>query len=126
MLKGFKEFIMRGNVIDLAVGLVIGVAFGAVVKSFVDDVLMAFIGGVFGSPNFNDLMLSVGSGVVFYGRFITALFNFLLVAAAVYFVVIVPMNKLAERRAKGGDEDIEPTNIEKMVALLEQIANQKS
>lgn len=97
MLKGFKEFIMRGNVIDLAVGLVIGVAFGAVVKSFVDDVLMAFIGGVFGSPNFNDLTLSVGSGVVFYGRFITALFNFLLVAAAVYFVVIVPMNKLAEQ-----------------------------
>ena len=126
MLKGFKEFIMRGNVIDLAVGLVIGVAFGAVVKSFVDDVLMAFIGAVFGSPNFNDLTLSVGSGVVFYGRFITALLNFLLVAAAVYFVVIVPMNKLAERRAKGGDEDIEPTNEEKMVALLEQIANQKS
>ena len=126
MLKGFKEFIMRGNVIDLAVGLVIGVAFGAVVKSFVDDVLMAFIGGVFGSPNFNDLTLSVGSGVVFYGRFITALLNFVLVAAAVYFVVVVPMNKLAERRAKGGDEDIEPTNEEKMVALLEQIANQKS
>lgn len=126
MLKGFKEFIMRGNVIDLAVGLVIGVAFGAVVKSFVDDVLMAFIGGVFGSPNFNDLTLSVGSGVVFYGRFITALLNFLLVAAAVYFVVVVPMNKLAERRAKGGDEDIELTNEEKMVALLEQIANQKS
>ena len=126
MLKGFKEFIMRGNVIDLAVGLVIGVAFGAVVKSFVDDVLMAFIGAVFGSPNFNDLTLSVGSGVVFYGRFITALLNFVLVAAAVYFVVIVPMNKLAERRAKGGDEDIEPTNEEKMVALLEQIANQKS
>lgn len=126
MLKGFKEFIMRGNVIDLAVGLVIGVAFGAVVKSFVDDVLMAFIGAVFGSPNFNDLTLSVGSGVVFYGRFITALLNFVLVAAAVYFVVIVPMNKLAERRSKGGDDDIEPTNEEKMVALLEQIANQKS
>ena len=126
MLKGFKEFIMRGNVIDLAVGLVIGVAFGAVVKSFVDDVLMAFIGAVFGSPNFNDLTLSVGSGVVFYGRFITALLNFVLVAAAVYFVVVVLMNKLAERRSKGGDEDIELTNEEKMVALLEQIANQKS
>lgn len=125
MIKGFKEFILRGNVIDLAVGIVIGAAFSAVVTSFVDNVLMAFIGAVFGEPNFNELILGVGDGEVMYGAFLTALVGFLLVAAAVYFAVVVPMNMLAERRARGQEDDVEPTNEERMVALLEQIANQR-
>lgn len=125
MIKGFKEFILRGNVIDLAVGIVIGAAFSAVVTSFVDNVLMAFIGAVFGEPNFNELILGVGDGEVMYGAFLTALVGFLLVAAAVYFAVVAPMNILAERRARGQETDVEPTNEERMVALLEQIANQR-
>jgi len=125
VIKGFKEFILRGNVIDLAVGIVIGAAFSAVVTSFVDNVLMAFIGAVFGEPNFNELILSVGDGKVMYGAFLTALVGFLLVAAAVYFAVVAPMNILAERRARGQETDVEPTNEERMVALLEQIANQR-
>ena len=125
MIKGFKEFILRGNVIDLAVGIVIGAAFSAVVTSFVDNVLMAFIGAVFGEPNFNELILGVGDGEVMYGSFLTALVGFLLVAAAVYFAVVAPMNILAERRARGQETDVEPTNEERMVALLEQIANQR-
>jgi large conductance mechanosensitive channel len=125
MVKGFKEFILRGNVVDLAVGIVVGAAFGAVVTSFVNDVLMAFIGAVVGKPSFNDLTLTIGDGVIFYGRFLTALVNFLLIALAVYFVVVLPMNKLAERRARGQEGDVELTNEEKMVALLEQIAQQK-
>ncbi len=125
MIKGFKEFILRGNVVDLAVGIVIGAAFSAVVNSFVNDVLMAFIGAVFGQPNFNDLVLDVGDGQVMYGSFLTALVSFLLVAAAVYFVVVMPMNMLAERRSRGQETDVEPTNEERMVALLEQIANQQ-
>ena len=94
MIKGFKEFIMQGNVVDLAVGIVIGAAFGAVVNSFVNDVLMAFIGAIFGEPNFNSLVWEVGDGKVMYGSFLTALVSFLIVAAAIYFVVVVPMNHL--------------------------------
>jgi large conductance mechanosensitive channel len=122
MLKGFKEFISRGNMVDLAVGVVIGGAFGAVITSFTNDILMAIIGAVIGKPNFNSLTFALGDATVAYGKFLTALLNFLLIAVSIYFFVVVPMNKLAERRAKGeGDED--PTNEERMVQLLEQIAS---
>jgi large conductance mechanosensitive channel len=103
MLKGFKEFILRGNVVDMAVGIVIGVAFGAVIKSFVDDILMQIIAAIVGKPSFADLSFSIGKGVIMYGSFLNALISFLLVAAALYFVVVMPLNKLAERRAKGAD-----------------------
>ena len=82
MLDGFKKFIMRGNVVDLAVGIVIGAAFTVVINSFVNDVLMAIIGAIFGKPNFNDLTFTVGDGVVYYGRFLTALLSFIITAAA--------------------------------------------
>ncbi len=122
MVKGFKEFISRGNMVDLAVGVVIGGAFGAVITSFTNDILMAIIGAIIGKPNFNSLTFALGDATIAYGKFLTALLNFVLIAASVYFFVVVPMNKMAERRAKGeGDE--EPTNEERMVALLEQIAS---
>jgi large conductance mechanosensitive channel len=121
VIKGFREFIMRGNVVDLAVGVVIGAAFGAVVKSFTDNVLMAFVGAIFGTPNFGDKVLTVGDGKIAYGLFLNDLITFLLTAAAVYFVVVLPMNAWAKRRASGED-DAEPTNEEKVIALLEQIA----
>jgi len=122
MIKGFRDFVVRGNVVDLAVGIVIGAAFGAVVNSFVDDVLMAVVGAVFGEPNFNNLVLSIGDGQVLYGRFLTVLVTFLLTAAAIYFVVVAPMNALNERRARGQETEPELTNEEKMVLLLEEIA----
>jgi large conductance mechanosensitive channel len=121
VIKGFREFIMRGNVVDLAVGVVIGAAFGAVVKSFTDNVLMAIVGAIFGTPNFGDKVLDLGDGKVLYGLFLNDLITFVLTAAAVYFAVVVPMNALAKRRASGED-DAEPTNEEKVIALLEQIA----
>jgi len=125
MLKGFKEFIMRGNVVDLAVGIVIGAAFGTVVTSFVDDVLMALIGAIVGEPNFNELTFTVGDGIVYYGRFLTALVSFLIVAAALYFVVVMPMNMLAERRKRGQADEEELANDEKMVLLLQQLVDQQ-
>lgn len=121
MIKGFKEFISRGNMVDLAVGVVIGGAFGAVITSFTNDILMAIIGAIIGQPNFNSLTFALGDATIAYGKFLTALLNFVLIAASVYFFVVVPMNKMAERRAK--DDDAEPTNEEKMVSLLEQIAS---
>ena len=122
MIKGFKEFIMRGNVIDLAVGVVIGAAFGALVtqltKSFIEPVIKLIGGGGELGGTFTV------DGVVFdYGAFINAAITFLLTAAAVYFLVVLPYNTLRERRSAGQETEVEPTNEEKMVALLEQIAS---
>ena len=99
MLKGFKEFIMKGNVVDLAVAVVIGTAFAAVVNALVNNVLMPFIAGLVGSPNFNSFLLwNFRGNEVAFGVLLTAIVNFLLVAAAIYFVIVVPMNHLIERR----------------------------
>ena len=106
MLKGFREFILRGNVVDLAVAVVIGAAFGAVVKAFVDNILTPIIAAVFGKPDFSNLVFTVNGSAFRYGLFINALISFLLIAAAVYFVVVLPMNKLAERRARGADPTV--------------------
>jgi len=106
MFKGFREFIMRGNVIDLAVAVVIGAAFGAVVKAFVDNILTPIIAAVFGKPDFSNLVFTVNGSAFRYGLFINALISFLLIAAAIYFVVVLPMNKLAERRARGADPTV--------------------
>jgi large conductance mechanosensitive channel len=106
MIKGFRDFILRGNVVDLAVAVVIGAAFGAVVKSFVDDILMQIIAAIFGQPNFSSLTFEIGKGVIKYGSFLNAVISFLLIAAAIYFFVVVPLNKLAERRAKGADPTV--------------------
>jgi large conductance mechanosensitive channel len=103
MFKGFREFIMRGNVVDLAVAVVIGAAFGAVVKAFVDNILTPIIAAVFGQPDFGNLVFTVNGSVFRYGLFINALISFLLIALAIYYIVVMPMNKLAERRARGAD-----------------------
>jgi len=103
MIKGFRDFILRGNVIDLAVAVVIGAAFGVVIKSFVDDILMQIIAAIGGQPDFSTLSFTIGEGVIRYGAFLNALISFLLIAAAIYFIVVLPMNKLAERRARGAD-----------------------
>ena len=95
MISGFRDFILRGNVIDLAVAVVIGVAFGAVVTSFVADILTPLLGLV-GVPDFRDAAWTVGNAEVRYGLFLNALITLLLIAAAIYFFVVVPVN-----RAKG-------------------------
>ena len=105
MFKGFREFVMRGNVVDLAVAVVIGAAFGAVVKAFVDNIITPIIAAIFGKPDFSGLIFTINGSVFRYGLFINALISFLLVAAAIYYVVVMPMNKLAERRARGADPE---------------------
>ncbi len=100
MLKGFKQFLLRGNVVDLAVGVVIGGAFGAVVASFVKDLLTPFISALVGKPNFSYLVLEINGAKITYGEFLNALISFLLVASAVYFFVVVPVNALMSRAKK--------------------------
>ncbi len=101
MFKGFKEFILRGNVIDLAVAVVIGVAFGAVVTSFVGDVLTPLIAAIVGKPDFSAFVATLNGSQIKYGLFLNALISFLLVAAAVYFTMVAPMNAWKARRARG-------------------------
>ena len=105
MLTEFKKFALRGNVVDLAVGVVLGVAFNAVVQSVVDGVIMPAIAGVFGQPDFGALTVGLGEGVIRYGDVLTALMSFLLVALAL-FVVVQGMNRIAGKR------DGEPRNRE--------------
>jgi large conductance mechanosensitive channel len=102
MFSGFREFIMRGNVIDLAVAVVIGAAFGTVVASFVADILTPLL-GLIGVPDFSSASLTVGEAEVRYGRFLNALLAFLLVAAAIYLFIVKPMNLLEERRQAGAE-----------------------
>lgn len=97
MIREFRDFVLRGNVIDLAVGIVIGAAFGAIVSSFVADVLTPLL-GVLGLPDFTRAVVNVGSAEIRYGLFLNALITFLLVAAAIFFFVVKPMNRLAAER----------------------------
>lgn len=100
MLSGFKQFILRGNVVDLAVGVVIGAAFGSVVTAFTTDLLTPFIAALIGKPDFSAVNFTVGTAVFKLGDFLNALVSFLLVAAAVYFFVMTPINALIARTRK--------------------------
>jgi large conductance mechanosensitive channel len=103
MLKGFKAFILRGNVVDLAVAVVIGAAFGAVITAFVADIITPLIGAIFGKSDFSKLTFTINKSHFLYGSFINAVIAFVLIAAAIYFIIVVPMNAMAARRAKGED-----------------------
>jgi large conductance mechanosensitive channel len=104
MLRDFKAFILRGNVVDLAVGIVIGAAFTAVITAFVADVLTPLI-SIPGKTNFASLHFMVGGGVFYYGKVLNALVSFILVAAAVFFLVVRPLNALVARRRKGQEAE---------------------
>jgi large conductance mechanosensitive channel len=100
MVQEFRDFIMRGNVIDLAVAVVIGAAFGAVVTSFVENILTPLL-GIIGVPNFDNLSFQLGQATVKYGLFLNALISFLLIALAIFLFVVKPMNMLEARRQAG-------------------------
>jgi large conductance mechanosensitive channel len=96
MLKGFRDFVLRGNVLDLAVGVIIGVAFGAVVTSLVENIVTPLIGAIFGQPDF----IAITLGPLKIGLFLNAVVSFLLIALALYFFIIVPMNTVMARFKK--------------------------
>lgn len=101
MLKGFKAFLMRGNVVDLAVAVVIGAAFGAVIDALVKDLLTPLIAAVAGKPDFSAIQFTVNQSRFLVGDFLNAVISFVFVAAGIYFFVVTPMNMLAERRRRG-------------------------
>lgn len=99
MLKEFKAFLLRGNVVDLAVAVVIGIAFGAVIAALVADIITPLIAAIFGSHDFSALTFTINNSTFLYGAFINAVVAFVLVAAAIFFVVVKPMNALNACRA---------------------------
>lgn len=122
MLQGFKDFIMKGNVIDLAVAVIIGAAFSKIVNALVESVLMPFVSALFQAPDFDSFaVLTLNNNDIKFGVLLTAIVNFLLVAAAVYFAIVLPMNKMIERRNRrlGIEPEAEP--VAEDVALLTEI-----
>ena len=120
MLKGFKDFISRGNVVELAVGVIIGAAFKNIVDALVDGIINPLIAAVIGKPDFSDAFILTLNGTdVKFGLLITAVINFLLMALAIYFCIVVPMNALNARRKKAKEDA--PKEISDEVKLLTEI-----
>ncbi|MBB5872455.1 large conductance mechanosensitive channel [Allocatelliglobosispora scoriae] len=120
MLKGFRDFVMRGNVVDLAVGVVIGAAFTTVVTSFTDSFLKPLIGLVGATGPLGAVIKLPGAGPdITWGAFVSTLISFVMTASVVYFLVVLPMNKLAERRKR--DASPAPASVSEEVALLREI-----
>lgn len=123
MLKGFKEFILRGNVMELAVGIIIGGAFTAIVTAITDKIINPLIAAI-GPPDMDGLGFYVRSGMkstfMDFGAVITAAINFIIIAAVVYFIIVVPMNKLAAMRQT--DEEIPPTQEELLTEIRDLLA----
>jgi large conductance mechanosensitive channel len=100
MFKGFRDFVLRGNVVDLAVGVVIGAAFGTVVTAFVKDLLTPVIAAIVKKPDFSGFFFEVNGAKFLYGDFVNAIISFLLIALAVYYFVVLPVNSLMKRFEK--------------------------
>lgn len=128
MLKGFKDFLMRGNVIDLAVAVVIGAAFGSIVTAFTANIINPLV-ALLGGGNVKGLAVQLGESdktTMDFGALITAGINFVIVAAVVYFIFVMPMNKIKERREKGVEPGpSEPTDVELLKEIRDLLAAQQ-
>ncbi len=106
MLKEFKEFLLRGNLVELAVALVIGLAFAALISSLVDDLIMPVVAMIIGKPDFSGLTFTINDAVFRYGAFITALITFIATAAAIFFFVVKPVNAVMSRMQKPAEDEV--------------------
>ncbi|WP_205698157.1 large conductance mechanosensitive channel protein MscL [Conexibacter sp. SYSU D00693] len=119
MLKGFKDFLMRGNVVDLAVAVIIGAAFGGIVTALSKDFIGGIIGIIGGTPRFDSAKFTVNGSDVVYGSTITAAINFVIVAAVIYFVIVAPMKRLQERFVQPPADADTPIPSDEAVLLTE-------
>jgi len=124
MVKEFRDFLLRGNIVELAVAFVLGVAFGALINSFVDNLLMPVVAMIIGKPDFRALTFTINDSVFRYGAFLTDLIAFAAIAAAVFFFVVKPMNVLMARRRGPVDEGLpdEERRHQELLAALRQTA----
>ncbi len=119
MVRGFQKFLLRGNLVDLAVGVLIGAAFGKLVDSFASGLILPIVGIFGGVPDFTALTFTVNGSIFKYGAFLTSLLSFILTAAIIYFFVIIPVNHLMERFKRQEKEAVsEPSNEEKLLAEI--------
>jgi large conductance mechanosensitive channel len=123
MLQDFKKFVTKGNVLDLAVAVIIGIAFGLLVNSFVKDIIMPIVGAVVGKPTFDDLTLGIGDGVIRYGSFLTLLVNFLIIAFVLFLIVQAAEKLQSLRGAKEIEAD--PTEVELLVEIRDLLRQQR-
>jgi len=123
MLKEFRDFLMRGNLVELAVAFVMGLAFAALITSFVDSLVMPIVAMIIGKPDFSDLTFTINDAVFRYGAFITAAITFLATAAAIFFFVVKPMNALITRVRKPTEEEVtdEERRHQELLAALESL-----
>ncbi len=124
ILKEFKDFITKGSLIDLAVAFIIAAAFGAIINALVGSIIMPLIAAIFGETSFDDMIATVNGAEIPYGTFITALVNFLLIAAAVFFLIVKPYNAWRARQAKS--EDAAPAAPAEEIVLLREIRDRLS
>jgi large conductance mechanosensitive channel len=120
MIKEFREFIMRGNVMDLAVAVIIGTAFTAIVNSLVNDIIMPIIGVILGGVDFTSLAITVGDATITYGNFIQAIINFLLIAL-VLFLIIRAINRMSRKKPEAPAAPPEPTAEEKLLTEIRDL-----
>ena len=123
MLKEFKDFLVRGNIVELAVAFVMGLAFAALINSLVNDLVMPVIAMIIGKPDFSGLTFTLNDAVFRYGAFITAAIQFVAIAAAVFFFIVKPMNAMKARFTKPGEEELpdEERRHQELLAALSQL-----
>lgn len=121
MIKEFREFLFRGNIVDLAVAVVIGAAFGAIITSFVEDILTPLL-GLIGIPDFTTWVIEVGDAEMRIGLFLNALISFVLIAAAIFFVVVKPMQAvMAARAGEEEEEDEGPSEVDLLTEIRDEL-----
>ena len=122
MLKEFKDFLLRGNLVELAVAFVMGLAFAALIASFVDDLVLPIVAMIIGKPDFSGLDFTINDAVFRYGAFITALITFITTAAAIFFFVVKPVTAIMARTAKPTEEEVtdEERRHQELLAALER------
>jgi large conductance mechanosensitive channel len=117
-LREFRDFVTRGNVVDLAIAVVLGAAFGTVITSVVENLLTPLIAAIFGEPDFSALTFTINGSVFRYGLVINAVISFAAIAAAIFFLVVKPLMALERRRQKGEEPALEPTEEVKLLAEI--------
>jgi large conductance mechanosensitive channel len=127
VIKGFKEFIMRGNVVELAVAVVMGAAFTAIVNALVADILLPLITAIFGKPDYANLIWTVNKSQIKYGLMLNSVISFLLVSVGVYFFIVLPINRLNDRRKRLHGVPaaaVEPTELELLTQIRDALLAQ--
>jgi large conductance mechanosensitive channel len=129
VIKGFKEFIMRGNVVELAVAVVMGAAFGAIVNALVNDIVMPLITAIFGKQDYSKLYWTVNHAQIMYGSMLNAVLSFLMIATGVYFCIVVPINHVNARRRRhlGLPDPVDkPTEIELLTQIRDLLSSREA